>query len=152
MKSRYVFLMRSLLQRWLKPEQPCWVMWIRNRCPVQNRTLSQSIDLGIFVKLLSAPFECARPWDTDHRYWKKQTLEWKDFSRPVGDILPSQFLSRPTFLLNSGAYWNYRAQNVDQLAISSQVARKIKVVIVSGWSRINSSDHQHTYYYDVQSR
>ena len=51
--------------------------------------------------------------DPDPWHWKKQTLERKDFSRPVGDTLPSHFLLQPTFLLNSGAYWNYRAQNVD---------------------------------------
>ena len=89
--------------------------------------------------------------DPDPWHWKKQTLERKDFSRPVGDTLPSHFLLQPTFLLNSGAYWNYRAQNVDQLTLSSQVACKIKIVIVSGWSQINSLDHQHTYYYDIQS-
>ena len=88
--------MRSLLQRWLKPEQPCWVMWIRNRCPVQNRTLSQSIDLGIFIELLTTPFECT--WDPNRRHWKKQTWQWKGFSRIVGDILPSHLPSQVNLL------------------------------------------------------
>ena len=39
----------------------------------------------------------------------------------------------------------------DQLTISWQVDAARKIVIVSEWSQINSSDHQHTYYYDVQS-
>jgi len=58
----------------------------------------------------TSPFECT--WDPDRRHWKKQTWEWKDFSRPVGDILPSHLPSQPTSLLNSGARWNHRARNV----------------------------------------
>jgi len=58
----------------------------------------------------TSPFECT--WDPNRRHWKKQTLKGKDFSRPVGDILPSHLPSQPTPLLNSGACWNHRARNV----------------------------------------
>jgi len=81
-----------------------------------------------FLSPSTSPFECT--WDPNRRHWKKQTWEWKGFSRIVGDILPSHFSSKSTSLLNSGAYCNHRARNMGQLMISSQVdaAHTIKIV------------------------